>query len=70
MKRFLATLVLFMIMMVSFSYPAQAQESPVIKLGNEVLFSRYFHLIQDKKVGLVTNQSGVSSKGISTIDAL
>jgi uncharacterized protein YbbC (DUF1343 family) len=69
-KRFLATLVLFMIMMVSFSYPAQAQESPVIKLGNEVLFSRYFHLIQDKKVGLVTNQSGVSSQGISTIDAL
>ena len=44
----------------------------VIQLGNEVLFSDdgYLQLIQGKKVGLVTNQSGVDSQGISTITRL
>ena len=40
------------------------------KLGNEVLLSKYHHLIARKRVGLVTNQSGVNSKGESTIDIL
>jgi uncharacterized protein YbbC (DUF1343 family) len=70
MKRILAVLVLFMTMVALFSYPAQALGAPVIRLGDEVLFSRCFHLIQGKKVGLVTNQSGVNNQGISTIDAL
>ena len=41
-----------------------------IKLGNEVLLESYFHLIDGKKVGLVTNQTGVNSQGISFIDIL
>jgi uncharacterized protein YbbC (DUF1343 family) len=41
-----------------------------IKLGNEVLLESYFHLIDGKKVGLVTNQTGVDSRGISFIDIL
>jgi len=45
-------------------------ESPVFKLGNEVLYSRYHHLIEGKRVGLITNQSGVNSQGRSTIDVL
>jgi len=41
-----------------------------IKLGNEVLMERYRHLVEGKKVGLITNQSGVNSRGESTIDIL
>ena len=41
-----------------------------IKLGNEVLLESYFHLIDGKNVGLVTNQTGVDSRGISFIDIL
>lgn len=48
----------------------QDQPSGVIQLGNEVLFSDYHDLIKGKKVGLVTNQSGVDSKGISTMERL
>ncbi len=40
------------------------------KLGNEVLISKYYHLIEGKKVGLVTNQSGVNSQGKSTVDLI
>ncbi len=40
------------------------------KLGNELLMTKYHHLIDGKKVGLVTNQSGVNSQGQSTIDVL
>jgi len=41
-----------------------------IKLGNEVLLESYFHLIEGKNVGLVTNQTGVDSRGISFIEIL
>jgi len=41
-----------------------------VKLGNEVLLESYFHLIEGKNVGLVTNQTGVDSRGISFIDIL
>jgi uncharacterized protein YbbC (DUF1343 family) len=44
--------------------------SPAFKLGDEVLFSRFHHLIEGKRVGLITNQSGVNSEGRSTIDVL
>lgn len=40
------------------------------KLGNEVLMDKMRHLVRNKKVGLVTNQSGVNSLGISTIELL
>ncbi|MCK4464075.1 MAG: DUF1343 domain-containing protein [Bacteroidales bacterium] len=41
-----------------------------VKLGNEVLMESYYHLIDGKNVGLVTNQTGVDSRGISFIDIL
>ncbi len=40
------------------------------KLGSEVLMEKERHLVQGKRVGLVTNQSGVNRNGISTIDVL
>jgi len=42
----------------------------MVTLGNEVLMSKFHHLIEGKKVGLVTNQTGVNSKGTSLIDIL
>ncbi len=46
-----------------------AQKQP-FKLGNERLMTTYYHLVANKRVGLVTNQSGVNSRGESTIDVL
>ncbi len=40
------------------------------KLGNEVLMEKEFQLVNGKNVGLVTNQSGVNSRGESTINVL
>ena len=44
--------------------------SDSFKLGNEVLLSKYRHLLVGKRVGLITNQTGINSKGESTIDVL
>lgn len=41
-----------------------------VKLGNEVLLDDYYYLIDGKHVGLVTNQTGVDSKGVSFADNL
>ncbi len=46
------------------------EEQAAFKLGNELLMTKYHHLIEGKRVGLVTNQSGVTSKGVSTINLL
>ncbi len=43
---------------------------PSVLLGNEVLLQDYFHLIEGKKVGLITNQTGVDSKGVNFIDKI
>ncbi len=39
-------------------------------LGSEVLLGKERHLVEDKKVGLITNQSGVNSRGESIIELL
>jgi len=49
---------------------AVCQGTSRVKVGSEVLMEKYHHLIAGKKVGLVTNQSGVNSRGESTIDIL
>ncbi|OPX88471.1 MAG: hypothetical protein A4E53_01900 [Pelotomaculum sp. PtaB.Bin104] len=45
-------------------------EPQQFKLGNELLMSKYHHLIEGKRVGLVINQSGVTRQGTSMIDVL
>lgn len=40
------------------------------RLGDELLISKYKDSIKGKKIGLITNQTGVNRKGISTIDLL
>ncbi|MDO9533781.1 MAG: DUF1343 domain-containing protein [Bacillota bacterium] len=69
MKKILALIVLVALVMTQLSI-AHCMENPKIKLGNEVLLSKYHHLIKGKKIGLVTNQSGVDSQGRSIIDIL
>ena len=49
--------------------PASADVAKV-KLGDEMLFSKYHDLIYGKNVGLVTNQTGVNSQGESIIDVI
>jgi len=45
-------------------------KTAAIQLGSDVLFDPFHQLIEGKKVGLLTNQTGVNSKGASTIDLL
>lgn len=45
-------------------------QKPCIRLGDDVLLSKYSNLIKGKKIGLVTNQTGVNSEGESIIDVL
>ena len=58
------------VVILAFPAAETCNASAAIKLGNEVLLESYFHLIDGKKVGLVTNQTGVDSRGISFIDIL
>jgi len=41
-----------------------------VKTGADLLFEKYFHLIEGKSVGLVTNHSGLLSNGKHLADAL
>ncbi|MEW5921549.1 MAG: exo-beta-N-acetylmuramidase NamZ domain-containing protein [Bacillota bacterium] len=63
-------LLTFMLVMLIFPAAAVCQTTPVVKPGNEVLLESYQHLIAGKRVGLVTNQTGVNSRGVSFIDIL
>lgn len=48
----------------------QSSQSDKVKLGIEVLSDRHFDVLQGKRVGLVTNPTGVDSKLKSTVDIL
>ncbi|MFO7951915.1 MAG: hypothetical protein R6U91_03795 [Bacillota bacterium] len=67
--RIIIYLLVFLVFIQFFSIIAVCNE-PVVKLGNEVLLENYYHVIEGKRVGLITNQTGVDSKGISFIDNL
>jgi|GEM_PF-66138 len=41
-----------------------------IQLGSDVLFSQFHEVIEGKKVGLLTNSTGINSNGVSTIDMI
>lgn len=46
----------------------EASHVPQVKLGNEVLLSKQMNLVKGKRVGLVTNQTGVNGQGKSLVD--
>lgn len=71
MRRFLMVLtVVALLLPAAAPISVAVNEKPAFKLGNEVLFERYMHLIKDKRVGLVTNPTGVNSRGETTIKLL
>lgn len=41
-----------------------------VVLGNERLLSEYSYLINGKNIGLITNQTGIDSRGVRTVDKL
>ncbi len=66
MKKTLLTLVLLV-----FSAPACAREDRRVKSGADRLFEQpYFSWIEGKRVGLITNQTGVDRELVSTIRRL
>jgi uncharacterized protein YbbC (DUF1343 family) len=49
---------------------AQVIPSPRVRLGVEVLLTDSVHLVRGKRVGLITNHTGATPQGRSTIDLL
>ena len=74
MKRFLniiIALVAFAVVVPSCTAKAgQESSKEVVKTGIDVLESNGFKQLQGKKIGLVTNPSGVNNKLVSTVDIL
>ncbi len=71
MKKIFFALLLIALVLSLWAPPSlSSAREALIKLGNEVLFEDHYHLIEGKKVGLITNQSGVNSRGVSTIEML
>jgi len=69
MKKSIVALLLILALSITSAAPAGAK-APAFKLGNEMLLERYSYLLEGKRVGLITNQSGVNSKGQSLVDIL
>ncbi|MBO5700289.1 MAG: DUF1343 domain-containing protein, partial [Bacteroidales bacterium] len=62
-------LVAFAVLLPSCAAEAQQEKSnKVVKTGIDVLESNGFKQLQGKKIGLVTNPSGVNNKLVSTVD--
>jgi uncharacterized protein YbbC (DUF1343 family) len=47
--------------------PTGAAPSGVVRPGIEVLLGDSIHLVRDRRIGLVTNQSGVDAEGVSDV---
>jgi uncharacterized protein YbbC (DUF1343 family) len=62
--------IIVQLFLIFFSFPLFAQYQNIIKTGIEVLRSHNFNEIKGKRVGLITNPTGVDSQLKSTIDIL
>lgn len=69
MKKFIPFLILALILTM-IPPGGSSANTAAVQLGSDVLFDRFHYLIEGKKVGLITNQTGVNSQGMSTIDLL
>ncbi len=61
---------LFLLLLFSGSFIANVQAQVKVKTGIEVLTEHKFDLLQGKKVGLITNATGVNAQLRSTIDII
>ncbi len=62
--------ILFFLLFPGVIFITDIKSQPKVKTGLEVLFSENFKILHGKRVGLITNQTGVDSKLKSTIDIL
>ncbi len=69
MKKLLPLLILAIILTMIPPFGSFA-DATSIQLGNDVLVSHFPSVIKGKKIGLVTNQTGINSQGTSVIDLL
>jgi uncharacterized protein YbbC (DUF1343 family) len=69
MKKFLPFLILSLLLTM-FPPGGSSANLSVIQLGSDVLFTHFHQIIEDKKVGLITNQTGINGSGVSTIDMI
>src|SRR3954465_13975379 len=67
---FLSHVVRFALVSTVFLFNALLFSAPVVKLGNEVLAENGFKVLKGKRVGLLTNPSGVNRNLETTIDVL
>ena len=58
----------WLLFLLCFLMPLSA--TPVVELGIDTLVKFKFKGLEGKRVGLLTNQTGVNSRGVSTIDIL
>jgi len=69
--RFIRALVLSLPLAIAFASDAGAQaRQPRVRTGLEVLLTDSIHLIRGKRVGLITNHTGIGPMGKSSIDLL
>jgi len=71
-KIFIPLILILIFIITSFSYQKDVEVIIEDKflLGNEVLLSKSSDLIKDKRIGLITNRSGVLSDGSLLLDSL
>jgi uncharacterized protein YbbC (DUF1343 family) len=60
----------FALCTVAFIFPAISLPAAAVKLGIDVLEDRHFAGLEGKRVGLITNPTGIDSHGESTVDVL
>ena len=64
------SLILSLLLMLPFTADAGGGKKPKVKPGIEVLRDRKFDILQGKRVGLITNPTGISPDFQATIDVL
>ena len=62
--------VFFAALFIGYESPANAEKTPKVLNGIDVLRERNFDLLAGKRVGLVTNHTGLAADGTTTIDLL
>jgi uncharacterized protein YbbC (DUF1343 family) len=62
-------LLMFCVLLLS-ALPVFPQNSPVVKTGIDVLVENHFNILKGKRIGLITNPTGVTSQLESTVDVL
>ena len=64
------TVVSFVVLNLALAFGGDGRAATPVKLGSDVLKDRGFRDLAGKRVGLLTNPSGVNREGVSTVDLL